>query len=346
MLGGLVDGYLQLSPEELKTRDGVASLSDFLQRHRACGITAIAYEIIRFLWQIRTDLPAGVELWVTSQESLSLLQSKRKQIALAEEVGLQLMDTWYVSSEADIKVPANAFPIVLRPDIPRSVSPSFKLLVAGCREKLQSIIQGLNRIDQPLILQPYKNGYNIVVHGYWSPKTASCDLSAFIVKWTFEGVTLSIHPTQIPSSLARKCCEYIARSRVHGVFHFEFLLEKETETYYFLDLNGRMGGTTGKVFRCGYDEPDVLVRAFTGKEISLPELARGRSTTATNKLSVIKLILYRILGRLEKYDDIKFPMPKILYVGFAGLFLWKDEVFSIKYFRSTIIFLYQVARRW
>lgn len=346
MITGLVDGYLPISQKKLQTRDGVAALSAFLRKHRACGITAVAYGMIAFLWRIRSDLPPGVELWVTSQESLSLLQSKRRQIALATEVGLPVLDTWYVFSEADIKIPAKAFPLAVRPDVVGAISPGFKLLVAASSDELLSIVRSLRRIDHPLVLQPYTKGYNVAVHGYRSPTTGDCDLSAFAVRWMFEGVTLSIHPTRIPPSLATKCRNYIARSKLEGVYHFEFLFERETKTYYFLDLNGRLGGTTGKVFRCGYDEPDILVRAFAGEKISLPALAGSRATTATNKLAILKLILHKLGGSLERYDKIKFPLSTLLYVSIAGLFLWKDEIVSIRYFRSTLAFLYQAARRW
>src|SRR5699024_2858239 len=149
-------------------------------------------------------------------------------------------------------------PLVLRPDDPSRTRPAFKMEFITNSLELEKFLISLSHFDCTLLGQPFIHGPNLVIHGIRTTNGKHRHLAAFSVKSKLNGVSLTVEPTNLPSHISQGCKSFVDRIGHIGVYHFEFLQDPENGRYYFLEINGRLGGTTGKVFAAGYNEPSHL----------------------------------------------------------------------------------------
>src|SRR5690606_1311455 len=76
------------------------------------------------------------------------------------------------------------------------------------------------------------------------------------------GVAITLKPQRTDPSLLDRCRHFVDMLGYVGVYHFDLLKDERSDAAYFLEINGRLGGTTAKVHAYGYDEPAMLLRAF------------------------------------------------------------------------------------
>ena len=79
-------------------------------------------------------------------------------------------------------------------------------------------------------------------------------MQAFVAPRKFEGVTLTIMPAVFPPNVEQYCRDFVESAGVTGCFHFELLFSPYDNRAWFLEINVRLGGTTDKVTRLGFDE--------------------------------------------------------------------------------------------
>lgn len=337
LIKGAVTSYLQISPDVLQTEAGIARLHDFLSRHRATGLTCLSYAMARWLNRIKGRLPLETALWVAELDVIDKLESKSMQNRLARSVGLTLLRSFEVSKLAREIIPDDAFPLVLRPDDPTTVSPIFKMQFIEDRTALTAFVARFVRIDRPLIAQPYVRGRNFVVHGYRT-RSGESGHQGFLVDRMLDGVTLTLTPAEMPPDLDQKCKQFANKLGLTGIYHFEFLHELESNLYYFLEINGRLGGTTAKAYRCGFDEPGLIPHCY-GKEWST--IQHIIAVTATSKQALVKCLLRTFRGDTTIFDypcgTIKDRLRDLL----PGLLFWRDEIIDWRDPRTTIAYFLQ-----
>lgn len=262
------------------------------------------------------------------------LQAKAPQIALAERLGMRVLPTWKLLTPEDARmIPANVFPIVLRPDTPRSSSPMFKAKLI----RDASVLGAWLKTFQPgflLLAQPFVSAPNLVVHGARAASGTAPQMAAFIADWKFRGVTQRLVPVPLDPALARRIRAFVDEIGLTGVFHFEFLAPPGAEPI-FLEVNGRMGGTTAKVAWCGWDEPALLL-ASTGATAWPAYVPQKR--IVSNRQSLVK----RMIGLAGSGDDpLDYPAASRLRIasGLAsGFAAWQDEVMDLRDWRTTADF--------
>lgn len=337
LIEGAVTSYLQISPDVLQTEAGIVRLHDFLSRHRATGLTCLSYAMARWLTRIKDRLPLETALWVTELNVIDTLESKSMQTQLARKVGLTLLRSFEIGGLIREIIPDNAFPLVVRPDDPTTISPIFKMQFIEDRTALAAFVARFMRIDRPLIAQPYVRGRNFVVHGYRT-RSGESSHQGFLVDRMLDGVTLTLTPAEIPSDLDQKCEQFVNELGLTGIYHFEFLHELESNLYYFLEINGRLGGTTAKVYRCGFDEPGLIPHCY-GKE--QPTVQHIIAVTATSKQALIKCLLRTFRGDTTIFDYPCGTIGDRLRDLLPGLLLWKDEIIDWRDLRTTIAYFLQ-----
>ncbi len=272
--------FTTLTPEELYTYNGIQIINKFLKRFHASGVICIAEKIACWLNDNRDLLPSGVAIWLPSNKTIIDLISKLKQIEIARKVGFNVLPTYFIDKDFGgyHSIPSTHFPLCLRPDIPRGVEPVFKAHLVYPHDELKKYVSSLMEISQPIIAQPFRNLPNLVVHGARTILGESIGLQAFLVERKFEMVTLTIRPTNLEKDLEKKCIDFTNHFNVTGNYHFEFLIDKNSCSIYFLELNNRLGGTTAKVFACGYDEPLLALQAY-GVLPTSPETSNQQRVT-------------------------------------------------------------------
>ncbi|MBV8316215.1 MAG: hypothetical protein JOZ53_14840, partial [Planctomycetaceae bacterium] len=254
--------------------------------------------------------------------------------------GFDVLPTWYLWAPEDYrKIPQCHYPVVVRPvDNFDAVSPEFKVIYAGSPEVLHSFLQDIQILRGPVIVQPLRILPNLVVHGARSESEEILALQPFLVPRKFEGVTLSMRRADFPPGVEKCCRDFIQAAGLTGCFHYELLLSTREDRAYYLEINARLGGTTDKVTRLGFDEPGLLLAAFglptqTGTSFAAP---RGR--TAVNKLMVLKHIEWALQGKLSELD-----YPAVSRVGHVGLSLLdliaaEDSIFDCRDLRGSLCY--------
>lgn len=341
----LVDGYIRLAPEQFMKDAGGSLLCTYLKEQRVTGVAALSYSSISRLHALARsrDWPHDTSVWATPDKTLHFLESKCEQIALAKKCGLDVVSTAYLSTASDAALVPFEYPWAIRPDGPASVFPNFKVELINSLSQWQNICMRTKEVRKPIIVQPFIDGVNIVVHGARSIIRNQNILSAFEVPSMLDGVTLNLVPIEMPKNLLEACRQFVDHADIVGVYHFEFRRSFIDGRYYFLEINGRLGGTTGKVFRLKYDEPCLLALCFNGEKMENPILAMG--FTASNRQAILKAVRLSLGDKLTVFDYPRQRLLKRLKILLIGAITWRDEILFWSEARSGLIFLLDSLRR-
>jgi hypothetical protein len=366
-----LSGFTTIAPAKLYSSSGVQIISDFLKQFRASGIVCVAERIASWINGQRQMLPAEVALWIPPNQVIHSLISKQKQVEVAHKVGLNVLPTYFVEKELQTinEIPEEHFPLCLRPTEPETIKPAFKVQLVRSRAELIDFVRKISKIDKSIIAQPFMDLPNLVVHGARTISGASIGLQAFLVERKFETVTLSIRPDFLEKDLEEKCIEFTNHFDIIGNYHFEFLIDGKNGSIYFLEINNRLGGTTAKVFACGYDEPLLALQAYGVVPINhqTPGVVKKSKTnsrrpvtsdqqadpatfgtldnvTVSSKVALLKYLFYTIINRLTPLD---YPsegkltrMIKTIY----GFLKYRDDVFMLRDLRGSFAFYFQSLR--
>ncbi|MFH0812728.1 MAG: hypothetical protein V2A69_07790, partial [Pseudomonadota bacterium] len=219
------------------------------------------------------------------------------------------------------------FPLCLRPSDPAMVKPTFKVRLVNSVAELKNFVASFQKIEKPIIAQPFMNMPNLVVHGARTVTGSTIGLQAFLVERKFEGVTLTIRPTSLDKALSDKCVAFTDHFNLVGNYHFEFLVDPATGSTYFLELNNRLGGTTAKVYACGYDEPLLALQVYGVIESSNQK--KIRNVVVSSKQALLKYLLYTVKGGLTPLDYLTESSALRIAKTLYGLLAYRDDVFTL-----------------
>jgi hypothetical protein len=321
--------------EEIGTPQGIRLIRDYAS---AVGAQAVVtMDDLRLLWlaQNRNTFEPDCQLLMPSADTLQFVSSKRNQIDLATRVGFDVLPTVYISGPSDCrKIPVEHYPIVVRPDRKSGPVSPFKVALVTCPTELEAIADASDGAHGPLIAQPFVSLPNIIVHGARAETGAVLTMQAFLVPRKFEGVTLTIMPAAFPPRVEQHCRDFAEAAGVTGCFHFELLFSPEERLAWFLEINVRLGGTTDKVTRLGFDETSYLLSTYGIKPIPAadPPLHPG---LAADKRALLKHLLWALSGDLTGLDYP--PSTRMHHVARSLRDLWtaKDSVFDWHDLRGT-----------
>jgi hypothetical protein len=327
--------YRRFTSEQLASPAGIEAILGFLESHRVHGITCLSDEMALRLNALRGRMSSTTMLWAPQSRVIRFLSSKSAQIGLARQVGLATLPSFAIRRSI-AEVPDDArFPMVARPDGPGAVAPPFKAAFIASRDQLQEFVDRFDRISRPIILQRFVAGPNLVVHGYRGAGGLPMNHVGFLVERKFEGVALTIRPVTLEPGIREKCAAFCNELDIIGCYHFDFIQDVNTNITYFLELNGRLGGTTAKAFACGYDEPANLLAAH-GVLPDKPFYGGSRWRPCSNRLSLAKYLLHLAAGWTTPLDYPSMSFHKALAVIGCGALWWRDEIFSSRELKSSL----------
>lgn len=203
------------------------------------------------------------------------LQNKEVINNIAKESKLPLLPDIDLNS-SDIE---EHFPLVLRPKDESTAN--FKVEYIENQEELS------NFDAEDVVAQPYISGPNIVVHV--ARFNDELDCKSFIVNYKFEGVTLTLEHYKDSSPLLISQIEtFLQKLEFSGIGHFEFILNETSNEYYFLDFNGRFGGTSLKAAALGFNEFSICLDKYKIIKNIMPTSTSHK--LASNPLALLKCI--------------------------------------------------------
>jgi predicted ATP-grasp superfamily ATP-dependent carboligase len=337
---------VHLGPLRLDDDAFVARLSQALSEHGVQALTCVSEPIGVALWACRDRLPAGLQIAAAKPAAVQRLESKASQDGLAREAGLQCLPSWLFGPGDRVdNVPATAFPLAVRPDVARRVEPAFKVAVVASAAELQRIVDGLAPQSSAVIAQPLVRGPNLLVHAWRSTDGRCAGHLAFRVEVKHRGLTVVMRPVSLDPHIERGCARIEQRLGLSGVFHYEFIEDSRSGQAWFLDLNPRLGGTTGKALSAGYDEPLALVATLTPGGLTGKPFV-GLLRASGGKHQALRALVSTLLGHSTQAD---YPYPdrrRTLRALLAFLFGGRDELLRLNALPSLLGFaLYQVSRR-
>jgi predicted ATP-grasp superfamily ATP-dependent carboligase len=318
--------------------EGLERIKQYARGIGASALVATVDHELLWIAEHRGEFEPACRVLAPPVDALRMGLSKARQLRVATEAGLDVLPTTLVRTEDDVApIPESAFPLVIRPDRPEGIEPEFKMKLVASSEQLRAIVRECRRIDAPILAQPFRDLPNLLVHGARSVDGESLAMRCYYVPRKFEGVTLALEPMSFPEGLEVSCRTFADRAGITGCYHLEFLFSPSEKRAYFLEVNVRLGGTTDKVVKTGYDEPALLLEAYR-------MIPRGSSTARTcvgrvvNKRVVLKHIAWAAAGKLTALD---YPHGsrlrniasscRDLIAATDSIFDWRDVPGSIRF---------------
>ena len=354
---------VHLGPLQAEDPVWVDALAQALVQHGVGALTCVSEPISLALWTLQSRLPAGVRIVSARPDQIAVLASKRAQRQAAREAGLPTLPTWLlrpgVRAQADVDaVPDQAFPLVLRPDLQRLAGADFKLAVVADRAELLQRLPALQRAGAvPWIAQPLGQGPNLLVHAWRNGCAGPGDGSegpgalaghlAFITEVKFQGLSVLLQPVPLPQLLREACVRLETRLGLAGVYHYDFVQCAHSGQVYFLDLNPRLGGSTGKVLAAGYDEPLALAGTLQLGGLPAPRVLAPTLRRSGGKHQALRALWSALRGRSTVADHPYPQRARLCLQLLVFLLFGRDEIVRLDALRSLLAFAaYQVLRRW
>lgn len=327
-------------PEDVGTPAGLAFICDFLERTKAQALLPFWDPDMLWLAEHEHSLPAGCKLLCSSKQALERVLAKHDQLDVARRSGFDILPTWELLRVEDVSaIDPAAFPVCVRPSVPVSVHPGFKVEVLSSPSELQDFLAGRTWGPEPLLAQPFVSLPTVVIHGVRSELGELLALEAFIPSMRFEGITLELLPLPTDHQLALCCRKFADETGITGPFHFEFLYSSESSTYYYLEVNVRLGGTTDKVHRLGFDEPLLALSAY-GFDVPVRPYRFRYGRPIVNRRALLKHVRSVLRGGLSPLD---FPLAgplRHLLLSLRSLLWDRDSIASARDLRGTWYFYF------
>jgi len=325
-LSRLVDAY-HFYPSTLALDDILSRVSEDGQRIGLTALTALSESLaLKLHEQQRAGRFAATRLLLNSPEVYALLESKVRQADLAAEAGLPLMPTFVLDRDTE-RLDA-AGPLVLRPDVSRLVRPNFKVkLIDGAQQAL-AVAHGMTSPEGRIIVQPFVAGPNLVVHAARAEDGSWDHHEAFLTEIKSGGLAVALRPYPLPDSLVAACRRFEQAVGLRGVFHYDFILDAATGQASFLEVNPRLGGTTGKVYAAGYDEPAMLASAYLDAGAHRVDVG-GARRPSISRIAAVRYAMSLLRQAPSQLDHPPRRDGKAFGSLARALVLHRDEVFRL-----------------
>lgn len=324
-----------MRPDDVGTPAGIAVISDFIQQTNAQALLSLWDPHMLWLAANRESLPQGCKLLMSSKETLQAIQSKHHQLPVARRCGFSVLPTWELFQKSDVcRIDPAGYPVCLRPSAPQEVRPQFKVEVLQSPSELKAFLEGRTWGPGPLLVQSFLPLPTAVIHGVRSELGELLALESFVATMKFEGITLELRPLPMDGNIAECCRNFVNQAGITGPFHFELLYSAETGAFHYLEINPRLGGTTDKVFRLGFDEPLLTLAAY-GFDVAVRQYRAQGGRSVINRRSVLKHMSWVVQGRLSPLDYPLVGPFRHLLLSLLRLLWAKDSIASARDLRGT-----------
>jgi len=331
-------GVEVLDSETVGEPRGIEAILAYLRRVGAEALATIADTNCLWLARNQVKFEGVCKLLVPPIECLDLIDSKMRQIALAQEAGFRVLPTRLIRGASDVaSIEPEHYPVCLRPAARNAVEPPFKVAKANSAEDLLHYIRDAWNLRDALIAQPFRVLPNLIVHCSSREGGELIYAQAFLADRKFEGLALRIRAMPLPDGLADPIRKFSRSAGLSGAYHFDFLYAPQSKEAYFLEVNARFGGTTDKVFWLGVDEPADCLVAY-GLQPSQPRRRFHTRRAVVNKRATLKHLLTMIHRGPEPWD---FPQESRITGALHSLadLLWaKDSIWDYRDLKGSLAF--------
>ena len=326
-----------------KTSEAIEQVVAFVRAVRAEAISSDDEATLFWLARHRERLEPECRVMASPVAAIERLMRKPEQSAMAREAGFRVLPTWLIAPGDDgAAITEDGFPLCVRPTRMHSVEPVFKAERVAERAELERFLRRL-RWTSALMAQPFRLGPNLVLHGTRGEDGRMLGLECFQTVCKHRGFALTIERCALPGELRAAAERFAELADLRGAFHFDLLQSAETGEIYFLEVNYRMGGTTPKVVRLGYDEPMLALRAF-----GLEPPRRPQALTAARRVTGKRMLAGRLMDSLRRpAGALDYPMSsrgRRFWSSVGQLATVPDALLSWRDLRGSLWYLLRGGR--
>ena len=325
-LRALADEY-RFYPRTMPMEDVLRDVSEACTRLGVTALTTLAEALaLKLHEQHKAGGFATTRLLLNSPEVYGILESKVRQVDLATQAGLPVMPTCVLDTRSER--PDVSGPLVLRPDVTRTVRPAFKVKLVDNAEQALSVARGMTSPEGHIVVQPFVAGPNLVIHAARAEDGSWDHHEAVYTEIKSGGLAVALRPYPLPQGVLEACRRFEQAIGLRGVFHYDFILDEQSGEAFFLEVNPRLGGTTGKVYAAGYDEPAMLAATYLETGPHRADLGRSRRPSIS-RIAAVRYAFSLLRHAPSKLDHPPTRDGKAVGGLVRGLLLHRDEVFRL-----------------
>lgn len=212
-------------------------------------------------------IPESAKVVMAEPSVVLSCMDKNEMCEIASELGIPQCRFATASSMKELKDQANdlGYPCVVKPEDPTVRIFGEKAVICRSAEELEKHFPSWPADIKGLLLQQYARGFRHNIQLLASEGELLCSLETRTLRtdrwndtgYTVESVSVKRHPL-----MHDYCKKLLKRLNYSGLGCAQFLLDDETNTMIFLEMNPRLGAAFGVANHCGIDFPAMAADLF------------------------------------------------------------------------------------
>ncbi len=265
------------------------ALNSFLaEREDVRFVFPIGDTQLSFFTRYFEKVPSSVIMVIAAPSVVSICQNKGETYKVNTELGIPQPESQQVYNYPELvqSVKKLGYPCIIKPN--NSLAPFFneKAIIIKTEEDIEKRIPHWPEQHQSLVMQKYiqgpqHNGQFAAINGelycYFEYKLLRRD--------RIDGTGYLVDGTSVsPTPKIREYCENLAkRLNYSGVGCAQFLINEDTDSINFLELNPRLGAACALAFYCGCDFPKMAIECAEHLQGIRPDITRSSSSYPSGK---------------------------------------------------------------
>jgi predicted ATP-grasp superfamily ATP-dependent carboligase len=329
--------------------DFTASVAELIQRTSARVLLPLTDASILAVLEERSRL-GRVVIPSGDLEHFRRAADKENVLALARDLGMAVPAQWTVASPAapPPAIPANGFPVVLKPARSVSGATTQRIKVgvsyAASPDALGVALARLDPLAFPVLLQQRIAGPGLGVFLLrWNGKTFASFAHRRLREFPPSGgVSVTCESTALPPDLLTRAESLLEKLDWSGVAMVEFKKDGATGPAFLMEVNPRFWGSLQLAIDAGVDFPWYLVRLALGEPVD-PVHSWRRGIRSRWEWGEVNYLLARV-RKSRAALDLPADAPGMLRVLGEAAMVWRPRqrgaVFRLRdprpFFRESV----------
>jgi len=227
---------------------------------------------MRLISSNRDAMPSHVALILPSPEIIDLCTAKEAMFDLCAELGVAVAPRRLARDRAELAaaVEAVGMPCIVKPVDDRAPLFGRKAVVLRCGRSLEAAVPSWPREHARLCVQRYVEGprHNLVFAAQRGRLIGAVEFrSVRTDRSDATGYSTAVESVRPTPSIQGATDALLRRLNYSGVGMLQFIIDRETGESSFLELNPRLGGTSGAAEACGLPICRLMLEIGLGRAV-------------------------------------------------------------------------------
>jgi len=304
-------------------------------------------KMIDFLEKYRSSLEGVFHVGLPDSKTVEIFYDKQESYRFAKEYGIACPDTHYPQTISDAEHVSGrlAYPVILKPRIMHTFHKKFGVKAYKC-DNAGELLEKAKKIDEKfgvdgVVIQEYLDGGAETLYSYGVYAVNGVPVVSLMANrirqnpMTFGNSTTFAKVCRIPQikEQAEKILEITGYT---GVAEIEFMYDRKTDTYKFIEINTRFWKWHTLSNRLGFGFASAWVHSLNSVEVPQPQW--NENAAWVERLTDSWVISKEVLkGRLKLKQVVESYKADKEY----AVFTWQDFAPFIMYLILTPILYFK-----